>query len=65
MKKLGVKFLFIDKEKFSFIKKMLFIIFKYNRVLVKKLVFSNSGIVRKIGVKFVLRKSLIELCKIK
>ena len=65
MKKLGVKPLFIDKEKLSFIKKTLSITPKYNRALVKKLVSSNSGIARKIGAKLALRKSLIELCKIK
>lgn len=65
MKKLGVKPLFIDKEKLGFIKKTLSLSPSYNKALVKKLISSNNSMVRKIGAKLALRKSLLELCKIK
>ncbi|WP_394221193.1 FAD-binding protein [Alteromonas gracilis] len=65
MKKLGVKPLFIDEKKLGFIKKTLSLPPKYNKALVKKLISSDSGALRKIGAKLALRKSLLELCKIK
>ncbi|GMM71819.1 hypothetical protein MTsDn5_17710 [Alteromonas gracilis] len=65
MKKLGVKPLFIDEKKLRFIKKTLSLPDSLNNALVKKLITSDSRILRKIGTKLALRKSLLELCKIK
>ena len=65
MKKLGLKPLFIDKRKLSFIQNTLSFSPKNNKALVKKLISSGSGLARKIGAKLALRKSLLELCKIK
>tara|TARA_A200000113_G_scaffold182598_1_gene168774 strand:- start:5218 stop:6939 length:1722 start_codon:yes stop_codon:yes gene_type:complete len=65
MKKLGLKPLFIDKKKLRFIQNTLSFSLKYNKALVKKLIFSDNGLARKIGAKLALRKSLLELCKIK
>lgn len=65
MKKLGVRPLFIGKRKLNLINRSLSLSPRYNRLLVKKLVSSGSITLRKIGAKLALRKSLIELCKIK
>lgn len=65
MKKLGVKPLFIDEKKLRFIKKTLSLPASLNKALVKKFITSDSGTLRKVGAKLALRKSLIELCKIK
>jgi len=65
MKKLGLKPLFIDKRKLSFIQNTLSFSPKHNKALVKKLISSDNGLARKIGAKLALRKSLLELCKIK
>ena len=65
MKKLGLNPLFINKGKLSFIKNSLSFSPEYNKALVKKLISSGNSIARKIGAKLALRKSLLELCKIK
>merc|ERR1712080_150129 len=65
MKKLGLKPLLINKGKLSFIQNSLSFSQEYNKALVKKLISSGNSIARKIGAKLALRKSLIELCKIK
>ena len=65
MKNLGVKPLFIDEKKLRFIKKTLSLSPSLNKALVKNLITSDSGILRKVGAKLALRKSLLELCKIK
>lgn len=65
MKRIGIKPLFIDKGKLGFIKKTLSLSPRFNKALVKKLISSKNGSARKIGAKLALRKSVLELCKIK